>query len=220
MKFSEKVWKKNEGIYKKIIDMPFNKELMQGTLDKEKFAYYIEQDSLYLKYYSKALAIISSKIHDNADYALAFLKSSANAYIVEEEVVHKYFREIFNFENTNKITTANIGYTSFLINAAHTEAFEAAAAAILPCFWIYNEIGKYIKENANIKNNPYEKWIDTYADEEFSKSTENMIKIIDDLYNNASDYVKEKMIISFDIAFIWEYRFWNDAYNLDNFHNV
>ena len=93
MKFSEMVWKKNEELYKKIIDMPFNKELMEGSLNKEKFAYYIEQDSLYLKYYSKVLAIISSKINNNADYAIAFLKSSMNAYIVEEEIVHKYFRD-------------------------------------------------------------------------------------------------------------------------------
>ncbi|WP_277422263.1 hypothetical protein [Brachyspira hampsonii] len=148
---------------------------------------------------------------------MLFLKSSMNAYIVEEEIVHKYFRDAFQLKNTNKITTANIGYTSFLINTTHTEAFEAAAAAILPCFWIYNEVGKHIKENAKIENNPYKNWIDAYADEEFSKSTENMIKIIDELYNNASDYVKEKMIIAFDIAFVWEYRFWNDAYNLDVF---
>lgn len=219
MKFSENVWDKNKELYIKIQNMPFNKELMEGKLNKQKFAYYIEQDALYLKYYSKVLAIISSKI-DNTNNAITFLRSSINSYIVEEEVVHKYFREIFNFENTNKITTANIGYTSFLINTAHTEAVEAAAAAILPCFWIYNEIGKYIKENAEIKNNPYEKWIETYADEEFSKSTENMIKLADNLYDNASENTKEKMIIAFDKAFVWEYRFWNDAYNLDDFYNV
>lgn len=219
MKFSEKVWSDNKSLYNKIINMPFNKELMNGNLEKEKFAYYIEQDSLYLKYYSKVLAVISSKI-DNTDYAMTFLRSSINSYIVEEEVVHKYFRDIFHFQNTNKITTANIGYTSFLINTVHTESFETAAAAILPCFWIYNELGKYIKENAETKNNQYKKWIDTYADEEFSKSTENMIKIIDDLYDNASKIVKEKMIIAFNKAFVWEYRFWNDAYNLDDFYNV
>lgn len=219
MNFSEKVWNKNKELYLKIANMPFNKELMEGTLDKKRFAYYIEQDALYLKYYSKVLAIISSKM-DHTDYALTFLRSSINSYIVEEEVVHKYFRDIFNFENTNKITTANIGYTSFLINTAHTEPVEAAVSAILPCFWIYNEIGKHIKQNAAIENNPYKKWIETYADEEFSKSTENMIKITDKMYNNTSDNIKEKMIISFDKAFVWEYRFWNDAYNLDDFHNV
>lgn len=219
MKFSEIVWKKNDSIYKKIIDMPFNKELMNGSLEKKKFAYYIEQDSIYLKYYSKTLAVISSKI-ENTDYALAFLKSSINSYIVEEEIVHKYFRDAFQFESTNKITAANLGYTSFLINTAHTEAFETAAASILPCFWIYNELGKHIKENAEIKNNPYRKWIDAYADEEFSNAAENMINIIDNLYDNASDTVKAKMISVFDIAFIWEYRFWNDAYNLDDFYNI
>lgn len=219
MKFSEIVWKKNDSIYKKIIDMPFNKELMNGSLDKKKFAYYIEQDSIYLKYYSKTLAVISSKT-ENTDYALAFLKSSVNSYIVEEEIVHKYFRDTFQFESTNKITAANLGYTSFLINTAHTEAFETAAASILPCFWIYNELSKHIKENAEIKNNPYRKWIDTYADEEFSNAAENMINIIDNLYNNASDSVKSKMISVFNIAFIWEYRFWSDAYNLDDFYNI
>ncbi|MEI0490265.1 thiaminase II [Brachyspira pulli] len=219
MRFSENVWNKNKELYLKIQNMPFNKELMEGKLDKQKFAYYIEQDALYLKYYSKVLAIISSKI-DNTNNAITFLRSSINSYIVEEEVVHKYFREIFNFENTNKITTANIGYTSFLINTSHTEPVEAAAAAILPCFWIYNEIGKYIKEHAEIENNPYTKWIETYADEEFSKSTENMIKLVDNLYDNASNNTKEKMIIAFDKAFVWEYRFWNDAYNLDDFYNV
>lgn len=219
MIFSKTVWINNEELYKKIVDMPFNTELMKGTLDKKRFAYYIEQDALYLKYYSKALAVISSKT-DSIDYSLSFLRSSVNSYIVEEEIVHKYFREIFNFENTNKITTANIGYTSFLINTSHTESFEVAVAAVLPCFWIYNELGKYIKLNTLAENNPYKKWIDTYADEEFSKSTENMIIIADDLYNNASFAVKEKMITAFNKAFVWEYRFWNDAYNLDDFYNV
>ena len=219
MDFSKKVWDKNKKLYDKIVNMHFNKELMEGTLDKKRFAYYIEQDAIYLKYYSKALAIISSKMHDS-EYAISFLKSSINSYIVEEEVVHKYFKDIFNFKNTNKLTTANIGYTGFLINTSQTEAAEAAVAAILPCFWIYNEIGKHIKEKAVIKNNPYKKWIDTYADEEFSKSTENMIKLTDDLYSKASKDVRERMIVTFNTAFVWEYRFWNDAYNLDDFYKV
>lgn len=218
MDFSKKVWNKNKKIYDKIINMPFNKELMKGSLDKNKFSYYIEQDAYYLIYYSKALAVISSKV-EISEYAITFLKSSINAYVVEEEIVHKYFRNIFKFKNTNKITTANIGYTSFLINIVHTEAVEVAISSILPCFWIYNEVGKYIKKNANIKN-PYRKWIDTYADDEFSKSTEYMIKLSDNLYKNASKQVKEKMIEVFDKSFIFEYRFFNDAYNLDDFYKI
>ena len=85
MDFSKKVWNKNIKNYQKIKDMPFNKELMLGTLDKNKFAYYIEQDAHYLKYYSKVLAIISSKI-DSADTAITFLKSSTTALIVNSSL--------------------------------------------------------------------------------------------------------------------------------------
>ena len=42
MKFSEMVWKRNKDLYNKIINTNFNKELMDGSLDKKKFAYYIE----------------------------------------------------------------------------------------------------------------------------------------------------------------------------------
>ena len=47
-----------------------------------------------------------------------------------------------------------------------------------------------------------------------------MIKLTDDLYSKASKYIREKMIVTFNTAFVWEYRFWNDAYNLDDFYNV
>ena len=217
MSFSNIVW--NKEIYNKIINMPFNQELMNGTLNKEKFLYYIEQDSLYLKYYSKALSTIATKL-DNSEYAIFFLKSSINAYVVEKEVVHKYFKDTFKAKNTNKITTANIAYTSYLISTANIEAVEVATSSILPCFWIYNELGKYFRENANIIDNPYKKWIETYSDEEFSKSTEYLIKIVDSLYKNTTKEIKEKMIESFNKAFIFEYRFWNDSYNLESFDNI
>ena len=35
MKWSEKAWQRIEELYGTIIDMPFNQELMKGTLPKE-----------------------------------------------------------------------------------------------------------------------------------------------------------------------------------------
>ena len=217
MSFSKIVW--NEEIYKKIINMPFNQELMNGTLEKEIFAYYIEQDSLYLKYYSKALSTISTKL-DNDDYAIFFIKSAMNSYIVEKEVIHKYFKYSLKEKSKNKITTTNIAYSNYLVSTANIESVEVAIASILPCFWIYNELGKYFQKNAMVKDNPYQKWIETYSDEEFSKSTEYLINIIDSLYEKATKEIKEKMIKYFNTAFIFEYKFWNDAYNLEDFSNI
>ena len=47
-----------------------------------------------------------------------------------------------------------------------------------------------------------------------------MIKLSDNLYKNASKQVKQKMIEVFDKSFIFEYRFFNDAYNLYDFYKI
>ncbi len=93
MKFTDILWNKNEDIYKKIINMPFNKELMDGSLDKNIFSYYIEQDSIYLKNYAKALAIIASKTDDN-EIIKKFADFSKGALFAEEEV---FWYEIVHF---------------------------------------------------------------------------------------------------------------------------
>lgn len=218
MKFSERLWDKNKDVYDAIINHPFNKKLMDGSLEKEKFAYYIEQDEQYLKYFSKALAIISTKM-DEDKYIKKFLDYALLAIASENELVHEYFRNIFNFHNTGNFTTANIGYCSFIINMCYTEPVEVAIASVLPCFWIYKEVGSYINKNAAVLDNPYQRWIDTYSADNFVDSVSEMLNIIDEVESSASDKTSLRMIEIFDNAFMWEYHFWNDAYNFEDFKN-
>ncbi|MDD9331116.1 MAG: hypothetical protein PV340_00315 [Wolbachia sp.] len=42
VKLSEIAWKKSEHVYQDIISHPFNQELMNGTLSKKKFYYYVK----------------------------------------------------------------------------------------------------------------------------------------------------------------------------------
>lgn len=35
--FSQELWQRNLNLYQKILDLPFNQELANGTLDKEAF---------------------------------------------------------------------------------------------------------------------------------------------------------------------------------------
>ena len=57
-----------------------------------------------------------------------------------------------------------LGYTSFLLATAYHEPWEVLLAALLPCFWLYWDVGKAIAREAGA-DNPYRAWIDTYADE-------------------------------------------------------
>jgi len=41
MLFSQELWQRNLNLYQKILDLPFNQELANGTLDKEAFCHYV-----------------------------------------------------------------------------------------------------------------------------------------------------------------------------------
>lgn len=218
MKFSENAWNKNKYIYDKIINHPFIKELTDGSLDKKIFTYYIEQDSRYLKYFSKALSIIAVKLEDSTEIK-TFLDFANEAIVVERDVVHGHFKSIFNFEDTNNITTSSLGYTSELLATAYTKPVEVAMSSVLPCFWVYYEVGKYIYSISK-KYNQYKQWIDTYAGDDYKKSVDKMINITDTFANNTTEKIREEMLLSFSHSFVWEYRFWDDSYKLDNFKSL
>ena len=57
MSFSKTAWRAIEYTYKSILDHPFNRELAEGTLETEKFQFYMKQDSLYLVDFARALAM-------------------------------------------------------------------------------------------------------------------------------------------------------------------
>src|SRR5205823_9430160 len=58
------------------------------------------------------------------------------------------------------------------------DPWEVLVAALLPCFWIYWDVGCAIARTA-APQNPYKAWIDTYADERFGEAVRTVIAITD-----------------------------------------
>jgi thiaminase/transcriptional activator TenA len=218
MKLSLKAWKISKEIYDAIIIHPFNQELMKGTLSKDRFSYYIEQDSIYLHDFARCHAIIASKAP--FENIRQFLKYSEGTFVVEQEIVHQFFHQAFNFKKTNKLTLATLGYTSYLIKICSQEPIEVAIAAILPCFWVYKEVGLYITKHCNTDNNPYQRWIETYASKEFSDSVDEVINIFDELSLKTTEQIREKMLNAFYKSTCLEWHFWNDAYQMSSFEPI
>lgn len=210
---SNQAWDSVKGIYQSIVHHPFNQELKLGSLSKERFAYYIEQDSLYLKDFSRCHALIASRIH--AEYRDSFLNFARLASQTEQEVVHQYFTKLYNFQRTNKKTPALQNYTSFLLSHCALEPIEVAVAAMLPCFWVYREVGLSIVTNT-VSSNPYARWIETYASKEFSDLVDEMIQIFDALALAASSVIREAMLEAFYTSTCLEWHFWNDAYEFNS----
>lgn len=64
MKWSEQTWIKSLPVYHKILDLPFITELINGTLAKEKFLFYIQQDAIYLGEFGKVTSRNSCQIKE------------------------------------------------------------------------------------------------------------------------------------------------------------
>lgn len=209
MKFTTSLWKEIEDIYPKIIGLPFIQELMKGTLDQDRFIFYVQQDSLYLLDYSKVLAIIAAK-SDKTERISQFLKFAEYSIIVEEEM-HKRLMEQYSIKLDYQKSPTCFAYTNFLLAVAALRSIEEAIASILPCFWIYEEVGSYIYSQAS-ENNPYHDWVNEYASEEFKEATNEALIITDEIADQANNISREKMKEVFILSTKMEYFFWESAY--------
>ncbi|WP_404665405.1 thiaminase II [Rhabdochlamydiaceae symbiont of Dictyostelium giganteum] len=211
-KLSEIAWEKCLFAVEAIKEHPFNTELAEGSLDRAKFSYYIEQDALYLQDFARSFALIVAR--GPVKFMKDFLSFAEFAFIAEQEVVHHFFRETFHIQETHQLTPATLAYTSYLLRMSSTASVEVAIAAILPCFWVYKVVGEWVAKNSVVSSqNPYLRWIETYSSQEFSGFVGRAIDIFDEVAISASDTVREEMVEAFYKSTILEWHFWNDAYN-------
>ena len=204
------VREKTDFILKEIKAHPFIIELTNGTLHKDIFQFYINQDSLYLSEYKKILALLSVKCENTND--TQFFLNSATGIINVENALHQVFLD--NEQFNNELSPSCELYTGYLARIVNNHSLEEALAAILPCFTIYKEIGDYILHHqSNKENNPYQDWINTYGGEDFENSVNKAVEITNRYAKNASDEVLSKMEVAFKKASKLEWIFWDSAYN-------
>ena len=200
---------KTEDIFQSIISHDFVTELTQATLDKDTFGFYVNQDSLYLSEYKKALVTVGSKCHRPED--TQFFYESATGIIQVEDALHKQFLEK-KYSRPEPSPTCEL-YNSYLSRVVNNESVEVGAAAVLPCFTIYKEVGDFIlKTQTNKDSNPYQAWIDTYASEEFELAVKQAIDIVNTYALTASPVSLAKMQEVFIKTSKLEWMFWDSAH--------
>jgi thiaminase/transcriptional activator TenA len=212
MTWSELTWNQCEDRYQSILKMPFVTELANGTLPKEKFQFYMAQDSLYLEHFGRALALIAARAND-ISHTLNYLKYAETAIVVENILHESYFQD-FGLTEKGEIQPACHHYIHFLKSTAALDSVEIAMAAVLPCFWIYKKVGDHIFNQLQSENNPYQRWIDTYGGEEFADAVEQAINLCDQAASETTSVIRQKMTEAFMTSSRMEYHFWEAAYDL------
>lgn len=217
MSFCEDVWRRVAPLRDAIAEMPFNQALADGSLPRETFQFYMLQDSLYLEGYSRTLSLLSAKAPETP-MMLEFAQAAQVALVVERSLHEGVFRA--NGLDDAAVRTAEpsptcLNYVNFLIATAHQASIEEAVAAVLPCFWVYEEVGNAIHARA-AADNPYRAWIDTYASDDFAAAVRRVIAITDALAAEASPARVERMTAAFVRSVQFEWMFWDSAWRRES----
>jgi thiaminase (transcriptional activator TenA) len=212
-RFSDEAWQRTAGLREAIHKLPFNIELAAASLGRERFQAYIIQDAIYLGQFSRALAITAAKAPDTATMQ-SFAQSALGAIAVEQALHGRYLRD-FGVDPAGIPDTEPspdcLAYTNYLLAAAYHEPWEVLVAAVLPCFWLYWDVGCAIARTA-VPQNPYQAWINTYADERFGETVRTVIATSDRAAEATTAAIRAKMLAAFVRACQYEWLFWDGAY--------
>ncbi|MCL2054305.1 MAG: thiaminase II [Oscillospiraceae bacterium] len=216
MSFSRGLKEKAAKVWEDGYNHPFVQELGKGTLDKEKFKFYLLQDYLYLLQYAKVFAIAVVK-SDTEELMKNF--SAIQHYIISGEMdLHRKYMEGFGVTKNEMLAVKpslyNRTYTANMLSYGQTGGLAEILAAVFPCAWTYADYGKRLKEQyaAELEGNFYRTWIENYASDGFSDSFEWFYDTLDELVANMSDAGREEIAEIFIRSVEFEYLFWDMAY--------
>lgn len=213
MRFTEQLWRDITAIYQATIHHSFLKELSLGTLKRPAFTFYLEQDSLYLIDFARALSTVAGRLIQIDDIAL-MLQFAQGALFAERDLHQSYFEKFGISPGQIKSPTC-LSYTQYLLAQAKLASVEEAIAALLPCFWIYHEVGKYLKTLPTTPQNPYQAWIDMYGGEEFEAIVQQAIHLTNKYAEQTTEKNRQLMRQAFITSSRLEWQFWDSAYRLE-----
>jgi thiaminase/transcriptional activator TenA len=91
---------------------------------------------------------------------------------------------------------------------AHAAPFHEGLAALLPCYWIYWEVGKEL-ERAGSPDPLYTRWINTYASEEFGGLVRAVLDVTNETAAALTDAQRNAMRRHFVTTSRYEWMFWD-----------
>lgn len=191
-------WERISGIRDSIDQLAFIRALSSGELERTDFEDYLGQDALYLQSYAKALSLAGELATTASEQAFW---EACSLQCREEELLLHRGRLGDRLPSASGTTTAYLNH--LLTNVAN---YAVLAAALLPCFWIYRDVGHRLAA-ANHPQHPYTDWLSAYGAAEFDASTARVIEIVDVLLAGADEQTARAMWEAFEASSVHELHF-------------
>ncbi|MFW0181561.1 bifunctional hydroxymethylpyrimidine kinase/phosphomethylpyrimidine kinase [Rothia sp. P5766] len=203
---TKRLWELTGQIWDSICELPFIQQLASGTLATADFTFYQDQDALYLSSYSRALATLSAKAPSSAEQVF-WARGAAECIEVESSLHADWLGPDYISAGPSHITRA---YTDFLTSSASLNDYAIGVAAVLPCYWLYAEIGEILAQ-VNTPGHPYSAWLSMYGSPEFRQATEQAIAYAEQVLSQAPGQTLEAAQKAYQQAALHELRFFAQA---------
>lgn len=207
-------WEHIAPIRADIDELPFIRGLADGSLDRRAFTHYLAQDALYLSGYARVLADAARLAPTAAEQA--FWAHSAHGSIVGELELHAQWLtpDAGVSEDTLAATPSSTttAYLDHLRSAGYEGDYAQLIAALLPCFWLYTDLGQRLGAGqfgdfAQSTKHPYASWLSTYADEAFADSTRQAIEYVASAASASDAEGRRRMLRAFETSAFHEFAF-------------
>ena len=215
MRPSQYVYEKAKTLWQDCCHHPFVEEMAHGTLEKDKFRFYMIQYALYLNSYAKVFAWGMIKSQTEADIR-AFATLLQSALEEESENHHAYLAQLqltpeILASASPSLTTES--YTSYMLKVASEDGPAEIAAAVLACSWSYAIIGSYAASFPGGLADPiFAHWIQTYISEAYQATNDATIALFDRLASHYCQTQLEHLSQIVENCSRYEWLFWEMAW--------
>ncbi len=197
---------------------PFVTGIGDGSLSMPRFQYFMRQDYLFLIDYSRVLAMACAKSPDLESMGRwgRLLDETLNS----EMELHRSFCADFGITldelEATRASRATAGYTQHLLTAAHIGTAAEIAAALLPCQWGYDEVGRQLAATLTAEEGSlHARWVAGYNDPAYQEHTAWLRAFTDRMGESAGPAERERMAGLFELSIRHEYLFWEAAWRLE-----
>lgn len=206
MTLSTDLWQANLELAQACLNHPFVQGIADGSLSRERFAYYVGQDAFFLEAFARAYSIAAAKAPDWEGFQTFHTLAGG---VLEELRLHQGYATQWGVDVHNvEPGPATRRYTDFLLATAWQHQTGVTAVAMSPCMRLYAFLGQELARNG-IPDHAYTDWIRTYNSQEFENLTQQLESLAD-RYANATPLVRS----TFHYAMLCERDFFQAAWEV------
>lgn len=197
---------------------PFVTGIGDGTLEVEKFRYFLLQDYLYLFDYARVFAW--GVVKARSPELMRFFSANVDAILGGEMKIHRAYMARLGIteEQVFAVRPAlpNLSYTNYMLSAAAAGGPAEIVAAILACSWSYAEIGTRLAARPGALEHPfYGEWVQGYSSGEYQETNRALVERMDALAAGCSEEEYRRLEEIFVACSRYELGFWEMAWKLE-----